>query len=243
VSASRQIASTDVGSDIFMRVRNGNGTYLAAPAGTNTGGGVISPGLVTDPTQYNSNSYQLTFTVAAGATTFSITDMTSGLPVAIPAMTSVPYVSGQSISFNGIQFDIKGVPANGDVFNVTPSTNQSIFATVSNLINTLNAPVSLGNVVSVAAFNQGLSKAMGDLDQGLGNILSVRATMGSRLREIDALQTTGDELSLQYKDTLSKIQDTDYNKAISDLTQQKMILQAAQQSFASVSKLSLFNYL
>ncbi|MBI5889467.1 MAG: flagellar hook-associated protein FlgL [Nitrosomonadales bacterium] len=248
VSASRQIAGTDVGSDMFMRVRNGNGTFLAAPVATNTGSGVISPGMVTNPTLYTGQDYQVAFTVTATVppvTTFSVTDVTTVAPpgVAVPGMTNVPYVSGQAITFNGIQFDVTGAPANGDTFNVTPSSNQSIFATLSNLINTLNSPVAAGNVVTTAAYNQGLSDAMGNLDQGLNNILGVRATMGSRMREIDALQVTGDELSLQFKQTLSQIQDTDYNKAISDLTQQNMVLQAAQQSFAQVSKLSLFNYI
>lgn len=248
VSASRQLPGTDAGSDIFMRVRNGNGTFLAAPAAANTGSGVISPGMVTDPLQYNGNKYQVTFTVTAATppvTTYSITDVTTAAPpgVAVAGMTNVPYVSGQAISFNGVQFDVTGAPANGDVFNITPSTNQSVFATLSNLINTLNAPVPSANVVSTTAFKQGMSDALGNLDQGLNNILSVRATLGSRMREIDALNVTGDTLSLQFKQTLSQIQDTDYNKALSDLTQQHMVLQAAQQSFAQVAKMSLFSYM
>jgi flagellar hook-associated protein 3 FlgL len=248
VSASRQISSTDVGSDMFMRVRNGNGTYLAAPAATNAGGGVISPGVVTDPGLYTGQNYLVTFTVTATVppvTTYSVADVTTVVPpgVAVPGMTNVAYVSGQDISFNGIQFNVTGVPANGDTFNVTPSNNQSIFATITNLINTLNSPAGTGNIVTDAAYLQGVSDSLGNLDQGLTNILGVRATMGSRMNEIDALQVTGDQLGLQYKQTLSQIQDTDYNKAISDLAQQNMILQAAQQSFAQVSKLSLFNYL
>lgn len=256
VSASRQIPSTDVGSDLFMRVRNGNGTYLAAPGtnavtlGPNTGSGVISPGLVTNPALYNSiqNKYQITFTVTAATppvTTYSVTDVTTVAPpgVAVAGMTNVPYVSGQAISFNGIQLDIKGVPADGDLFDITPSTNQSVFATLTNLINTLRSPLASGNVATTAAYSQGLSDALGNLDQGLVNILGVRASLGSRLREIDALNLTGEELSLQYKQTLSQIQDTDYNKAISDLTQQQMTLQAAQKSFAQVSRMSLFDYL
>lgn len=255
VSASRQLAVTDVGSDMFMRVRNGNGTFVAAPGtnavtlGANTGSGVVSPGSVTDPAQYNGNKYQVTFTVSAttpAVTTYSVTDVTT-VPApgtAVAGMTNVPYVNGQAISFNGIQFDVTGAPANGDAFNITPSTNQSVFATLSNLINTLNTPVAPGNsVVSTAAYKQGLNEAMVNLDQGLNNILSTRATLGSRMREVDALQATGDTLSLQYKDSLSQIQNTDYNKALSDLSQQHMMLQAAQQSFVQVAKLSLFNYL
>ncbi len=243
-AASRQISTTDSGADIFMRVKNGNGTFLAAPAVANTGNGIISQGVVTNAALYNGNSYQLTFNVAAGATTYSINDMTSGAPLAlVPPVTNVPYVSGQAISFNGIQFDIKGTPASGDTFNVSPSANQSVFDTLSKLITTLNTSIPAGNSAATAAYQQGLNAAMTSLDQSLNTVLGVRATIGSRLNELDALNVTGDALGLQYKQTLSKIQDTDYTKAISDLTQQNTNLQAAQKSFAQVSGLSLFNYL
>ena len=43
---SRQIAGTDSGADIFMRIKNGNGTFQAAPNAANTGSGTISQGRV-----------------------------------------------------------------------------------------------------------------------------------------------------------------------------------------------------
>ena len=71
----------------------------------------------------------------------------------------------------------------------------------------------------------------------------MRALLGTRLNELDALQSAGENIGLQYKQTLSQLQDVDYNKAISDLTQQKTSLEAAQKSFLAVSGLSLFNYM
>ncbi len=242
-ASSRQISTTDSGADIFMRTRNGNGTFQAASVVTNTGSGVISQGTVLDPTLYNGNSYQVNFSVAAGVTTYSINDMTSGVPVAVAGQSNVSYVSGQAVSFNGIQFNVTGAPADGDTFNVTPSSNQSVFDTLNNLIKTLTTPVPTGSLAASAAFSQGMNNALGMLDQNLNSVLTVRATIGSRLNELVALQSTGDQLGLQYKQTLSSIQDTDYNKAISDLTQQQMTLQAAQLSFAKVSKTSLFDYM
>jgi flagellar hook-associated protein 3 FlgL len=239
VAASRQISSTDSGADIFVRIRNGNGTFQTATVAANTGSGVISQGTVTNSTLTTGHNYQLTFAVA-GTTTYSVTDTTSGTTV-IPAGTA--YVSGQAISFDGIQFDVKGAPANGDTFTVAPSSNQSIFDTLDKLITTLSTPVPTGNATAAAVYAQGLSDAYGALNQSLTAVLGVRATTGARLNELDALQASGDQMGLQFKDTLSKIQDTDYTKAMTDLTQQKLILQAAQQSFAQVSKLSLFNYL
>jgi flagellar hook-associated protein 3 FlgL len=165
------------------------------------------------------------------------------VPTAVPGMTNVPYVSGQAISFNGVQINISGAPANGDTFDVTPSANQSIFDTLNNLTAALNTPLAGASAAVIAANNQAMNDAINALNQGLNNVLGVRATVGSRLNELSSLQAAGDQLGLQYKKTLSSLQDTDYVKAITDLTQQKMILQAAQQSFAQVSKLSLFNFL
>jgi flagellar hook-associated protein 3 FlgL len=235
-SPSRQIVTTDSGADIFVRVRTGNGTFQTATALANTGTGTVSQGVVIDPALYNGDSFQIVFT---GPNTFDINDVTTGTPVSL----GNTYVAGQAITFNGIQFDIQGAPVAGDVFDVTPSVNQSIFDTLAKFVATLNTSVPSANAMTSATYRQGLREASTSLQQGLTNVLGVRATMGARMRELDALQITGDELGLQYKSTLSKIQDTDYNKAISDLTQQQMVLTAAQKSFSQVSKMSLFDYL
>ena len=41
---------------------------------------------------------------------------------------------------------------------------------------------------------------------------------------------------------LSELEDLDYAKAISQLTQETFVLEAAQASFSKISGLSLFNY-
>lgn len=232
----RQIPITDSGADIFMRIRNGNGTFNASPALANTGDSTINQGIVTDTALYDGHTYQIAFTAA---NTYDINDVTTGLPVS----AGNAYVSGQAISFKGIQFEIKGTPAINDKFDVTPSKNQSIFDTLTKLVATLNTNIPTGSPMNVATYRQGLSDAFNTLDQSLSSVLGVRATMGARLNELDALNVTGENLGLEYKATLSKIQDTDYNKAVSDLTQQQMVLTAAQKSFSQVSKMSLFDYL
>lgn len=242
VAPSRILSSSDSGADIFMRVRSGNGTFQTSLGAANTGNGTINQGLVTNAALYAGNQYQVT--IGAGGTTYSVTDITAGLPgVAVPGQTGVAYTSGQAISFNGIQFAITGTPAAGDTFTVAPSSNQSIFTTLDNLITALNTPLSGATAATRAVNSQAMSDGLNALTQGMNNVLAVRATTGSRLNELTLLQTSGDQLSLQYKKTLSTIQDTDYNKALTDLSQQKLVLQAAQQSFAQISKMSMFNYL
>jgi flagellar hook-associated protein 3 FlgL len=234
VSSSRQLAASDSGADIFMRIKNGNGTFTTQTAPANVGSGIVSSGVVTNPTLLTGNNYQVTFSVVAGVTTYGVTNTTPGALVPVPVAAGTPYVSGQIISFDGLQLDVTGAPASGDVFNVAPSTNESIFKTISNLITALRTPGSLGGATAAA---------INGLDRGMDNVLTVRASLGTRLQELDALQSAGESLGVQYKQTLSQLQDLDLNKAISDLTLQKTSLEAAQKSFLAVSGLSLFNYM
>jgi flagellar hook-associated protein 3 FlgL len=63
------------------------------------------------------------------------------------------------------------------------------------------------------------------------------------MKELDNLDSSGEDLKLQYAATLSGLQDLDYVKAASLFAQQKTTLEAAQLSFKALSGLSLFNYI
>ena len=71
----------------------------------------------------------------------------------------------------------------------------------------------------------------------------MRASGGARLQELDTLDSEGADRGLQYASRLSSLQDLDYAKAITELTQQQVTLQAAQQSFVKIANLSLFDYI
>ncbi len=112
---------------------------------------------------------------------------------------------------------------------------QDMFKTLTDLINLFQTP---GAPVPAT-----LAALSGNVDLALTNVLTVRASVGSRLQELDALNTTGSDRDLQYTQTLSSLQDLDYTKAITQLSQKQLTLEAAQQSFVKVSQLSLFNFL
>lgn len=118
---------------------------------------------------------------------------------------------------------------------------QDIFGTLNDLITLLQTPVV--DEVSRVALTTGLDTANGNLDLALDNVLTVRASVGSRLQELDALDSAGEERNIQYSQTLSDLQDLDYTQALTQLTQRQVILEAAQRSFVTLSGLSLFNYL
>lgn len=119
--------------------------------------------------------------------------------------------------------------------------HQDIFKTLTDLVTLLQTPVV--TAADAANLTAGLATANGNIDQSLNNVLTVQASVGSRLKELDSLDSVGSSRDIQYSQTLSQLQDVDYAKAISQLTQQQTTLQAAQQSFVKISGLSLFNYL
>lgn len=239
VSAAGQVATSDSGADIFMRIKDGNGTFVVQPAPANTGSGIESQSAVVNPALITGNNYQVAFSVAGGVTTYSVTNTTTATVIS----SGNPYTSGQPITFDGMQFVISGAPASGDQFNVTPSNTESVFKTISDLINTLNTGVIPGNVVSTTQYTANINRALNGLERSLDNVLTVRASVGARLRQLDAEKSMVGDLGLQYQQELSQLQDLDYNKAITDLTRQKTTLEAAQKSFVQVQSLSIFNYM
>ena len=112
---------------------------------------------------------------------------------------------------------------------------QDIFATLNDLITLLQTPGM------PAATDLGTAKA--DIDLAMDNILTVRASAGSRLQELEALDYAGEDRNIQYSQVLSELQDLDYNEALTKLSQQQTILEAAQRSFVTISNLTLFNFL
>jgi flagellar hook-associated protein 3 FlgL len=241
VGSSRSIAISDSGSAIFENNRTGNGSYQTVMVDGNTGGAVATTGSVSDATKLTGHNYSLQFKVAGtpAVTTYSVTDTSTSPASAV--LTDEPYVSGKQITFDGTSFSITGEPADGDKFEVKPSAKESIFTTMTSLVKALRD--SGEDKPGMAALSNKLITASEGLKSSLDNILTVRASVGSRMKELDYLDSSGSDLGIQYDATLSKLQDLDMAKAISQYANQQQTLEAAQKSFKTMSSLSLFNYI
>jgi len=253
LSSSRRLAVNDAGVDVFQNIRSGNGTFATQAGAANTGSAVIDAGTVLDPSKWAAGAdYTIKFSVIGAVTTYDIIDNAapndSLLTGAAPAAAPYPrtYASGSNIDLKqagppafdfGAQVTIAGSPKDGDSFTVKTSANQDVFKTIDDLANLLQ------NSSGGAALGNGLVSAQRNLDNAMENILKVRASAGARLRELDSATLTGEARGLQYSEELSRLQDLDYAKAATELTQQQVNLEAAQKSFAKVAGLSLFNYL
>jgi len=188
-------------------------------------------------------------------TTYDIVDNVSGdflLTGAAPGAAPLPrvFIPGQAIVLKnqgdepafdyGAQLVISASPADGDTFDVDASSSQSLFTTLGNLIDALESGTNTTSGNALLANRIG--SALSNLDQAQDNLLRVRAAIGSRLNEIEALASAGEGLDLNYEETLTRLRDVDYAAAITQLTQEQGYLEAAQKSFLKVTDLSLFNY-
>lgn len=240
VGESRKVPLSASGSTVFETIPTGNGVFQTQAAGTNKGAAVISAGSVVDRSVLNSTKYGVEFAVSTDTppvTTYSVYNTTDGTTVS----TGNAYEEGKQITFGGMAFDIKGVPADGDDFSVEPSQKESIFTTVTDLINTLRAPAD--GSTGKAKLTNNLNTALANLQNAHDNVLTVQASVGANMAELDYLDSAGDDLDIQYTSTLNDLTGLDQVKAISDYSQQQLTLQAAQMSFKTMSGLSLFNYL
>lgn len=237
ISSSTFVPVNDSGKDIFVAI---DSKRLPTTAGAaNTGNGTIAMGDITDQAQFNANfngPYTVTINTTGPTPTYQVDTVPAGAAVA-----TGNYVSGQAIQFNGAEIDIVGTPGNGDTFTVDAPATQDVFATLSKLASGLNSLSDSPD--DKLRLRDLVSESLDNLDSAQTNISTVRAKIGARLNVLDSTSGLQDGVSLTNQKVLSQVQDLDYASAISQLNMENLTLQAAQQSFAKISGLSLFEFL
>jgi len=221
------------GSSVWLSARTGNGVFETR-AVTSTGTAWIDPGQVTQPTALTGSSYSLQFSINAGVTTYSV--IQDGLPT---ALADVPYAPGKAIEFDGMSVTVSGAPAQGDEFQIVPSTStQSVFNVLDRTVADLKTPFRGG-----AQIAQTNSNDLRDIDSVLGQLQSARAMAGDALNRIDGVQSRLDTIKLQASVERSNAEDLDMVHAISEFQNQQTGYDAALKSYSMVQRMSLFQYL
>lgn len=232
ISDDRGVQENDAGSDVFMRIRDGNGTFTMHAGLSNGGTAIWQAAGVTDPSAWVADDYAINFTAADA---WEVRDSGGAL------VASGAYVGGEAIAFRGISVRLQGVPEAGDAFEVRGSRFGSVFDMVDGFIAALD--IDTTNPAGKAELVNRLGTTLQDLDQALGHFSDVRSQIGARLSTIERQIDNNADTGLELTRTLSGIRDLDYAEAVSRLNQQYVALQAAQQSLARVGQLSLFDYL
>jgi flagellar hook-associated protein 1 FlgK len=179
----------------------------------NLGTGVIAAATVVPGLPLNANlqnPINITFTVAAGVTTYTVTDVTiPASPVVVAA--NVPYVSGQTISYNGWSTQVSGVPSNGDTFTVRRNTNATTDGTNILLMAALQTANTLVN---------GTASYQGTYGQLIGQV-------GSQTRELTVTSQAQTNLLDQITKSQQAVSGVNLDEEAANLLRYQQAYQAA----------------
>jgi flagellar hook-associated protein 3 FlgL len=233
IAAGQSVVTGDNGDLVFNQVKTGNGTFVVTAAAGNTGTGVVGATTVADPTAYTGGTYAINFTAANA---YQVVNTATNAVV-----TSGTYTAGQTIGFSGLQVTLSGQPAALDSFSVAPSSNQSLFTSVQNLVTALQSTGSGGT--ATAQLNNSINSTINNIDQALAQTQTVQSSVGARLNSITTQQSVAGDQQVQLKQSISTLQSLDYATALTSLTAENTTLSASMQAFTLTQGLSLFKFI
>lgn len=154
------------------------------------------------------------------------------------------YVYAGDANSRPIQIDAVSQVADGDpgsrVFGLPTGASPATVPAAGSIANVFEA---IDKFATDLRANTPTKASIDDISNSLDKVVTVRASVGTRLNALDRQETINSDAILNTRSVLSDTEDLDYAEAITRLSQQSVSLQAAQQTFAQVKKLSLFNYL
>ena len=271
IDQTRLLSSADNGYDIFLRAAPGISSFLSAGDVNNAGSGQIASPTITSPNlaanvvgvdiEFTDEShYTLTVNVVnddgdiVPHTVSGNYEASSGATVlAVPTRFDAagdPVVDADGQPVSGLSISFEGAPVAGDRFTVQRASatamgdyqrsDINLFNTLEDVIRALETPAD-GDPVAQAQLRNVLNGAMQRIDVNYNNVLTVRASVGARMNEIDALDANGSLQALHITSELSRLEDLDYFAASSQLELRQAALEAASLAFKKIQSTSLFS--
>jgi flagellar hook-associated protein 3 FlgL len=246
IASSTTVATGDNGKKLFVDVKASDNTFNTQVNPTNGGTGVINPGFVVDQEEYD-NVYPedliITFNpetaISPPGPNYTVRQASDGRVV--EGIDKQGYESGDKITLAGVELKISGKVQPGDEFMVNSSEKQSLTDTIYRLKDALD---SLEDTpVDSEVLKNLLANTLDNLDYAQSSISQIRSEVGARLNIVENTEAQAADIDLVSKEVLSKLSDVDFAEAVSRLTLQTFLLETAQQSYAKIQNLSLFNQL
>ncbi|MEA9392597.1 flagellar hook-associated protein FlgL [Acerihabitans sp. TG2] len=120
------------------------------------------------------------------------------------------------------------------------ASESNIFNSIDTALGALNTPQEDADAATTAAYSADMGKAARGMTNSLNNMLTVQSSLGSKLNQLDALNSVGTDRSTIYETRISDLTGADWYSTVSDYSLQQVALQAAYSTFNSMQKLSLF---
>lgn len=246
IGSSTSVQTNDSGKKIFVDIDSANNTFFTRDGTDNAGTAFISNGFTTDQAEFDTfypEDMIIVFNpesaVSPPGPNYTIRQKSDNRP--IDGFSFQTYAPGAEIVVKGANFKITGEPEPGDTFLLQSSEKQSITDTVASLNEGLR---SLQDTpIDAASLEELIEDTISNLDSALTSVSEIRSEIGARLNTIDNIDNLHQDVDLVSKDILSQLQDVDFAEAVSRLSLESFLLEASQQSFAQINRLSLFNQL
>lgn len=224
------------GLETWMQAETGNGAFETRANAANAGTGWVDAGSAAQQAPINAQ-YEVRFSVSGGVTSYEVFRDGASVP-----SNSGTYRSGTAIDLDpgrDLRLTISGQPADGDSFEAVSSTpTLTVFAALKNAIDLLEDPLADNTTVT-----QAVQSGLRDVDQVMANVAAQRADAGGWLNRLDNIEQRLGGQKLQSQTERSTAEDLDMIDAVSEFSNKQSSYQAALQAYASVQKLSLFQYL
>lgn len=246
IASSTNVATGDNGKALFVDVEAADNSFTTRASSLNEGSGIVNPGFVVDEAAYADfypEDLVITFNadsaISPPGANYTIRQASDGRVV--EGMDAQGYSEGSEIIVAGIGVKINGKPEPGDEFLVDSSEKQSITDTIYRLMDGLNNLED--NPEDAATLENLLEDTLNNLAFAQSSISQVRSEVGARLNVIENTASLAADVDIVSKSVLSKLSDVDFAEAVSRLSLQSFLLETAQQSYAKIQNLSLFNQL
>lgn len=224
------IKDTLPGSEVFLRIRTGDGSVDGGAAAGNTGQAVLTQISRDGSGSWDGARYTLRFTAPD---TYEVID--AGNTV----VGSGTYASGDDIVFGGLRVRVEGTPAAGDEFSAGPAGTRDVFSTLDRLVQALEQDTS--TLAGRAAQQNALQASIRDVSRAAEALIDARAAGGAQLKSIDDAAALREANAVTLQNSLSQLRDLDYADAIGQYRLEGAALQAAQTVFTQMQSMSLFN--
>lgn len=240
IDASRLMAVQDTGASVFQGKQGATG-FVAVADAQNAGSVTIQgrPAVVDQNDANYGTAFKVSFSFDGdGNAMYTVEDLDGNV-----LQNAQSFQAGTPIQYAGLSMTFGGTPSAGDsvVVDQAKNMNADVFATFQKVLDVLRQPAD--TPARKAALQNTLGNAMGEFDASLDNVLMVRASVGSRLNELDVVDAVASNRQINYAQTKSDLVDLDYTTAISDYSLRQVGLQAAQKAFVSMTQMNLFDLL
>jgi flagellar hook-associated protein 3 FlgL len=239
------VAANDSGHDVFMNIPSASPTVKSSASDTNQAQppASISRVSIRDQAAFENfypESVVIEFRPANEITppglNYRITQVSDGR---VLSDNNVEFNNGREIQVAGMSFRIEGRPAEGDSFKLESSNQKGLLEGLEDYIADLQR---LGNSPSEREqLSLSMENTVNNLNKAQDQLIKTTSAIGARLNQVDASKASNEDFELVVRSTLSELSDLDYAKAISQLTQESFVLEAAQNTFTKINRMSLFN--